>query len=467
MKKLTLEKLKSLYSTENAFIITLNKIAYDKGKGFAKGDDGKTFWESMSKPLKTLNIINQSLHSYKFSPSSLYIKRIKFKTRKIYISNWQDKIVETFLSKSLNKALHHWYSTKSYAYRLDRIDINLCQKHIVKTIKNSKYFIKLDIKDYFYTIDQDILLEKMKEVIDENDALFNILKDRIKFEYLTEDGIKQSDLGIPFGSALACTFSNVYLTALDKEMEKLDVHYFRYADDIIITHENPEAVLSAKDIILAELSKLKLTLNTRKFQVLSFKEHEGFLKVTKIGHLGLEYTERGVIRLPIEKRRKIMNMFKRAINANKSKIKKAKTIEDKIILCTSIINDICKKRIRNAAIIDYYLKHIDDDQQLIDMDREIVEYMIGVILIKKFRQRDYKKVPYGTFREAGLVCLLHRSRLLRSNKIKLSFLSLFNSIVMERYMTTQDKKKQRIDALKLHNKTKKMNNTPVSSPDQS
>ena len=456
MKKITLDSLKKHYSVEKAFILTINKIAYDRGKGFAKGDDGKTFWESMSKPLKILSNINDTIHNYKFSPSALKIKRIKFKTRKLYISNWQDKVVETYLSKALNKSLHKWYSKKSYAYRLDRIDINLCQKHIVETIKNSSYFIKLDIKDYFYTIDQDILMDKMKEIIEENDQLFEILKQRIKFDYLDEGEIKTCELGIPFGSPLACTFSNVYLTSLDKTMESMDVNYFRYADDIIVTHENPENVINAKNIMLAEIEKLNLKINTKKYKLLSFNEHEYFEKINRLSHLGLEYTSNGVIRLPIEKRRKIMNMFKRSIVANKSKFKRYKSIEDKIGFCAEIINEICQKRIRNAAIIDYYLKHTDDEQQLIDMDREIVEFMIGFILNKKFRKKDYKLAPYRKFRDAGLISLVHRSRLLRSGKVRLSFLSLFNSIVLERHFTTHTKKKNRIDALKLYNKCRKI-----------
>ena len=239
-------------------------------------------------------------------------------------------------------------------------------------------------------------------------------------------------------------------------MESMDVNYFRYADDIIVTHENPENVINAKNIMLAEIEKLNLKINTKKYKLLSFKEHEDFEKINRLSHLGLEYTSNGVIRLPIEKRRKIMNMFKRSIVANKSKFKRYKSIEDKIGFCAEIINEICQKRIRNAAIIDYYLKHTDDEQQLIDMDREIVEFMIGFILNKKFRKKDYKLAPYRKFRNAGLISLVHRSRLLRSGKVRLSFLSLFNSIVLERHFTTHTKKKNRIDALKLYNKCRKI-----------
>ena len=68
---------------------------------------------------------------------------------------------------------------------------------------------------------------------------------------------------------------------------------------------------------------------------------------------------------------------------------------------------------------------------------------------RKFRHAHFKTVPYGLLRRAGLLSLLHRSRILRSREIKFSFLSLFNKLTIQRIMKSIELRRQRIENIKL------------------
>src|SRR6185437_3282795 len=80
------------------------------------------------------------------------------------------------------------------------------------------------------------------------------------FEYQDESGPHRTAIGVPFGCASACVFANLYLTGMDRQIESVpDVHYFRYADDMLVLSTNREAALLAKNRMLQGLNELRLT----------------------------------------------------------------------------------------------------------------------------------------------------------------------------------------------------------------
>lgn len=424
-------------------LIISNKIAFDKGKGFVKSWDNKTYWEFATNLDREINKIN--VYNYHFEPYLQKTKRTKKRERKIYISTWRDKLVETWINRTLSRSLKNWYSKKSYAYNSD-IGINQCQKDISKIIKNNNYIIRRDITNYFYTINHDILLKQVRNLVDEE--LYNLISQRINYKYYDNNVIKTAEIGIPFGSPIACVLSNIYLTTIDKEFEHLN--YFRYADDfLIIGNEN---IADASEKFKNSIESLGLKLSPRKSLNLTFGKHKDFETINSFKFLGLEYCKNGIIRLPIEKRRKIINIFKRTLSTISNKCNKLDNIDTKLELIIKEINNIIELRIRYVAIIDYYLKHITDEEQLKSMDREIAENVISTILNKKFRKRDFKKIPFKKLRDFGLISLLHRNRLHKQGHISIPFMSLFNNIMIRKHEKTLERKLSRISQIKLSRK---------------
>lgn len=103
------------------------------------------------------------------------------------------------------------------------------EKWIRKDKKNTKYYLKMDVKKYFNSIPHNRLNVMLSELIHDK-----------KFLSLLITIISVTDVGIPLGFYTSQWFANWYLEGLDhyiKEQLKA-VYYVRYMDDMVIFGPN-------------------------------------------------------------------------------------------------------------------------------------------------------------------------------------------------------------------------------------
>lgn len=101
--------------------------------------------------------------------------------------------------------------------------------------KNAKYFVKLDIKKFYPSVDQEILKEKFRRVIKDR-RMLNVMDSIV--------GCVPS--GLPIGTYSSQWFANFYLQSLDhfitqdlfklRRSKRLNFvkHYVRYMDDLLL-----------------------------------------------------------------------------------------------------------------------------------------------------------------------------------------------------------------------------------------
>jgi hypothetical protein len=97
--------------------------------------------------------------------------------------------------------------------------------------KETKYCLKFDIKQYYPSIQHDILKSHYRRLFKDPDLL-----------WLIDEIINSTGPGIPIGNYLSQWSGNLYLSPFDhwcKEVQKCH-YYFRYMDDIVIFHESKE-----------------------------------------------------------------------------------------------------------------------------------------------------------------------------------------------------------------------------------
>lgn len=464
MKLITIDDCFKTYDLYKSMLSLSNKVNFNYKLGYVKGFDKQTYWDFASSLDKNLKLLTKSIkfNDFKFDPTVLKIRRIKYKERKIYISTWRDKVVERFLNASLTKLLSPWYSQNSYAYRTG-VGIDKCQHNIIKSLKNNyKFICKKDISNYFYSIDKSILIEKLKSLIKDDDFLFELLVDRINFKYFHNDEIHQSDIGIPFGSPLACCLANIYLTETDKIVSSFPVVYYRYADDFLILGNDEQNVISANNELSNQFNLLKLHSKPSHTEELTFNDHsEHFKPINSFKYLGIKFDKNGVVSLSVEKQRKIINLFKRNVN-----VKKALSINDldeRLRFVIDSVNGTIDNRIRGAAIIDYYLKHINNDNQLKQMDMLIAQFVISVVLNRKFKYKLFSFVSYSKLRDFGLVSLVHRRRLHHHGHLKVNFLELRNNLLSKRYFNAIDNRINKRNSYKIAMNLKRINDAVDAS----
>ena len=178
------------------------------------------------------------------------------KEREIYrLPYYPDRIMHHAIMNVIEPILINRFTTDTYSCIKGR-GIHCAAKklkHILKVDpENTKYCLKLDIKKYFPSVDQDIMMDQFRRVF----------KDK-KFLKLISEIIYSTDKGLPIGNYISQFAANLYLTWFDRFVKQdLGIkHYFRYCDDIVLLSSNKEELYNAYNKIVEYLyNNLKLTV---------------------------------------------------------------------------------------------------------------------------------------------------------------------------------------------------------------
>ena len=273
-----------MFTKPLTYIITKEnlKIAYEEISKNSSGLDDVSFNGFDKELSENLNTLVDRVHKGLYSPEPL--KKIEINKpnsndkRPIAISAIKDKIIQRVLYQNMNPYFDKTFSENSYAYRPNKSTL----KAINKTTNyiNQKNFIilKTDIKNFFETIDHDILLKMLDKEIKDKGLI------RLISLFLQVGGFKQQNfdehlLGVYQGDILSPLLSNIYLDTMDKYLDTNNLNFVRYADDFVLFfHGKNEAYKSLKGL-KKFLKTLNLKLNFDKTEVVHIKDGFTFLGV--------------------------------------------------------------------------------------------------------------------------------------------------------------------------------------------
>lgn len=125
---------------------------------------------------------------------------------------------------------------------------------------------KLDVSNYFNSIDTGTLLPLLKEVFADDPLLYEFIESQLTdLRVMDEGNLIEEKKGVMAGMPYAVFLANVYLTQLDREFEKMQgVIYCRYSDDIIIFSKDKDVLESAKERLWQRLDDFHLQINRNK-----------------------------------------------------------------------------------------------------------------------------------------------------------------------------------------------------------
>jgi len=393
--------------------------------------DGKTLYDLAARGLNGLAAIHEQLRAerFHFRPSVGLKYNFNGKRRTLYIPPWEERIVDLLIYRLLNRRLHQWFSTSSYAYRDHTFGLDRCQSRIRAVLRSARspvYLVKRDISDYFASVNHQILVQQLENHIAPNDYLFEIICERIRFDYHDETGRHRAAMGVPFGCASACVFANVYLTGLDREIEGVpDVQYFRYADDMLLLSPSREVALLAKERMLDGLNRLRLTTKVSHQADLLLTEmspstDSHFQPALAFRHLGLQFGCNGSVSLSRDKQRKMQNLFRFAFRRSRRRWKRLADPHERARTLIAIACQTIEEGVRNVAILDYYLKHTTDGSQLRLLDRWLAEEILSLVF-GGHKKGHFAKISYQELRQHGLPSLVHRQRMIQHRRIESPF----------------------------------------------
>lgn len=193
------------------------------------------------------------------------------KPRTIHKADVADRILHHAVTRVLEPIFEPSFIFDSWSCRVGKGNIgavlraeSFYRRLSVKT-RGPVWALKLDIKKYFASVDQNILLRLIdKKNFDERTI------------YLIKNIIGSFSKGLPLGNLTSQLFANIYLNPLDHFIkEKLRASfYLRYCDDLLFLDFNRERLVESIDLIKKFLLfELNLMLSPQKIFLRPF--HRG------------------------------------------------------------------------------------------------------------------------------------------------------------------------------------------------
>lgn len=130
------------------------------------------------------------------------------------------------------------------------------------------YCLKVDISDYFNSINVDRLLEQLSFVRKEDRALYDLFERLLGRQQVMENGkLVSENHGAMAGIPLSPFFANVYLREVDAYFAQQGVPYFRYSDDILIFARTAEDLARRQEQLYQMIKTHGLAINPDKVHV--------------------------------------------------------------------------------------------------------------------------------------------------------------------------------------------------------
>jgi len=204
--------------------------------------------------------LEQELTGRTYRPSrSLLFVCHKPKQREIFAAAFRDRVVHHLLVNEYKKIWERIFIHDSYACRdekgthIAKERLEKFTRQITKNGHTRAYYLQLDIKDFFMSIDKELLFTIIQRKVKNPDILW--LTHKVLFWDCTKSYVPKGDQqllfnippnkslfgkdnrsGLPIGNLTNQYFANIYLNELDQYVKhELKAHYYlRYVDDFVI-----------------------------------------------------------------------------------------------------------------------------------------------------------------------------------------------------------------------------------------
>ncbi|HYA81494.1 MAG TPA: group II intron reverse transcriptase/maturase [Methylocystis sp.] len=173
-------------------------------------------------------------------------------------------VLDRFIQQAALQVLQaHWdgtFSTSSYGFRPGRSAHQAVSAAQALIASGRRIVVDLDIEKFFDRVNHDILMGLLaKRVADPR--ILKLVRGFLTCGVLADGLVGPTDEGTPQGGPLSPLLSNLMLDVLDKELERRDHRFARYADDCniyVCSRRAGERVMASVERFLERRLKLKI-----------------------------------------------------------------------------------------------------------------------------------------------------------------------------------------------------------------
>src|SRR5215469_1557333 len=258
----------------------------------APGIDGVTFEAIDANGLEAwLQQLRAELRGHSYLPARLRRVEIPKRggkgVRVLSIPTIRDRVVQGALKLILEPIFEADFQSGSYGYRPKRSPHEAVERVAQAIVHRKTRVLDLDLRSFFDNVRHHILFEKVARRVNDSEVM-HLLKLMVK---------ATGEKGLPQGGVLSPLLSNVYLTEVDRMLERAQeatrrgpytyLQYARFADDLVILvdayAQHDWLLRAANRRLREELVKLRVDINEEKSRYVDLAKGDSF------GFLGFEF----------------------------------------------------------------------------------------------------------------------------------------------------------------------------------
>jgi retron-type reverse transcriptase len=228
---------------------------------------------------RELLALQRSLHDGTYQPGEYRLFTIyERKPRVIAAAPFRDRVVHHAVMQVIEPLLDRTFITDTYACRKGK-GVHAAVDRYQAWAQTYRYVLKIDIQQYFPSIDHAVLKVKLRRSI--RDARVLDLLGRIidssppgtgSLQYFPGDDLfspLDRRTGIPIGNLTSQFFANLYLDDLDQFIKQvLKVRpYLRYVDDMVVLDHDKRRLAEIRAAVHERLAADRLCLHPGKAQI--------------------------------------------------------------------------------------------------------------------------------------------------------------------------------------------------------
>lgn len=266
---------------EDALTVCYNELDAKK----AIGIDGVDKTKYGSRLTENIRELVDKLKNMAYIPGDIREVKIQKegslgKTRTLGISNFEDKICQKMMQKTLESIYEPIFLKCSYGFR-PRIGCHDALRGLRQHLYDNEVesILDIDLANFFGTIDRKILTEILQEKIKDKKLIRYIVR-MFKAGLLSDGELIIQDEGVVQGSIASPVLANIFTHyVIDEWFEEVvkqhcrgPVALFRYCDDGVICCRYEEDAKRIKIALAKRLEKYKLKLNEEKTKMIKFSK---------------------------------------------------------------------------------------------------------------------------------------------------------------------------------------------------
>jgi group II intron reverse transcriptase/maturase len=221
-----------------------------KRNGGAPGIDGMTTQQLRDHVRGHWEAIRAKLLAGTYVPSP--VRRVEIPkpnggVRLLGIPTVLDRWIQQMLLQALQPIFDPAFSASSFGFRPGKSAHDAVRAAQSYVQAGKDWVVDMDITKFFDRVNHDILMNRMGQTIPDKRVL-RLMGRYLRAGVMIEGVVQASEEGTPQGGPLSPLLANIYLDALDRELEQRGLAFSRYADDCNIyvsSERSAERVLAS------------------------------------------------------------------------------------------------------------------------------------------------------------------------------------------------------------------------------